>query len=224
MASTKPLDASLVDRAAKAIRRNVDHQTRLIDDLLDTSRIVSGKLTIERRTVNLVEIVLSALDGVRPGAAAKHVDLRFTPDDTAISVVGDAGRLQQLASNLLSNAMKFTPERGAIAVLLLKNGERVQLQVRDNGIGIAPEFLPHVFDRFSQADTSAARRAGGLGIGLALVRHIALLHGGQVRADSPGVRRGATLTVDLPAIASRAPRAASRPAHSQRRRAIPGAL
>ena len=208
MLTTKPLEASLVDRAAKAIRRNVDHQTRLIDDLLDTSRIVSGKLTIERRTVNLVEIVLSALDGVRPGAAAKHIDLRFTPDDTAISVVGDAGRLQQLASNLLSNAVKFTPERGSIAVLLLKNGERVQLQVRDNGIGIASEFLPHVFDRFSQADTSAARRAGGLGIGLALVRHIALLHGGQVRADSRGVGRGATFTVELPALASAAPEAA----------------
>ncbi|HUQ26430.1 MAG TPA: ATP-binding protein [Burkholderiales bacterium] len=205
MLTTKPLDVTLVERAAKAIKRNVDHQTRLIDDLLDTSRIVSGKLTIERRTVNLVEIVLAALDGVRPGAAAKHIDLRFTPDDTAISVVGDPGRLQQLAANLLTNAVKFTPERGSIAVLLLKNGERVQMQVRDNGIGIAPEFLPHVFDRFTQADTSAARRAGGLGIGLALVRHIALLHGGQVRADSLGVGRGATFTVELPALASAAP-------------------
>ena len=201
MLTTKPVDPTLVERAAKAIKRNVDHQTRLIDDLLDTSRIVSGKLTIERRTVNLVEIVLAALDAVRPGAAAKHIDLRFTPDDTSISVVGDAGRLQQLASNLLSNAVKFTPERGSIGVLLLKNGERVQLQVRDNGIGIAPEFLPHVFDRFSQADTSAARRAGGLGIGLAVVRHISLLHGGQVRADSQGVGRGSTFTVELPALA-----------------------
>ena len=188
MATTRPLEPSLVERAAKAIKRNVDHQTRLIDDLLDTSRIVSGKLTIERRAVNLVEIVLTALDAARPGAAAKEIDLRFTPDDANIMVVGDAGRLQQLASNLLSNAVKFTPERGSIAVLLLKNAERVQLQVKDNGIGIAPEFLPHVFDRFTQADTSAARRAGGLGIGLALVRHIALLHGGQVRADSAGRR------------------------------------
>jgi PAS domain S-box-containing protein len=223
MLTTKPIDPSLVERAAKAIKRNVDHQTRLIDDLLDTSRIVSGKLTIERRTVNLVEIVLAALDAVRPGAAAKNIDLRFTPDDTAISVVGDAGRLQQLASNLLSNAVKFTPERGSIAVLLLKNGERVQLQVRDNGIGIAPEFLPHVFDRFSQADTSAARRAGGLGIGLALVRHIALLHGGQVRADSQGVGRGATFTVELPAVAPAAPSAAEA-APDERRRTNAGAL
>jgi len=207
MATSKPLEPQLVDRAAKAIKRNVDHQTRLIDDLLDTSRIVSGKLTIERRAVNLVEIVLTALDATRPGAAAKEIDLRFTPDDANILVVGDGGRLQQLASNLLSNAVKFTPERGAISVLLLKNADRVQLQVKDNGIGIAPEFLPHVFDRFTQADTSAARRAGGLGIGLALVRHIALLHGGQVRADSAGVGRGSTFTVELPA----APAALARP-------------
>jgi CheY-like chemotaxis protein len=199
LATTRPLEPSLVERAAKAIKRNVDHQTRLIDDLLDTSRIVSGKLTIERRAANLVEIVLAALDAARPGAAAKKIDLRFIPDDAAIMVVGDGGRLQQLVSNLLSNALKFTPERGAIAVLLLKHADRVQLLVKDNGIGIAPEFLPHVFDRFTQADTSAARRAGGLGIGLALVRHIALLHGGQVRADSAGVGRGSTFTVELPA-------------------------
>src|SRR6266850_3322858 len=198
LATTRPLEAQLVERAAKAIKRNTDHQTRLIDDLLDTSRIVSGKLTIERRAVNLVECVLAGLDAVRPGATAKHIELRFTPDATAIPVVGDAGRLQQLVSNLLSNAVKFTPEGGAISVQLHKNAERVQLQVKDNGIGIQPEFLPHVFDRFSQADTSASRRAGGLGIGLALVRHIALLHGGQVRADSPGPGRGATFTVDLP--------------------------
>ena len=216
LSTTRPIEPSLIDRAAKAIKRNVDHQTRLIDDLLDTSRIVSGKLTIDRRAVNLIETVLAALDAARPGAAAKAIDLRFTPDDASIMVVGDGGRLQQLASNLLSNAVKFTPERGSIAVRLLKNAERVQLQVKDSGIGIAPEFLPHVFDRFTQADTSAARRAGGLGIGLALVRHIALLHGGQVRGDSAGVGRGATFTVDLPAaplaaalaVAGSAPRAA----------------
>jgi PAS domain S-box-containing protein len=199
LATSKPLEPSLVERASKAIKRNVDHQTRLIDDLLDTSRIVSGKLNIERRVVNLVEIVLGALDAARSGAAAKSIEVRFTPDHAAIMVVGDAGRLQQLVSNLLSNSVKFTPERGVVQVTLLKNGERVQLQVRDNGIGISQEFLPHVFDRFTQADTSAARRAGGLGIGLALVRHIALLHGGQVRADSGGAGRGAVFTIDLPA-------------------------
>jgi PAS domain S-box-containing protein len=200
LATTQPLEAVMVERASKAIKRNVDHQTRLIEDLLDTSRIVSGKLNIDRRPVNLIEIVLAALDAARPGAASKNIELRFTPVEAVIMLMGDAGRLQQLVSNLVSNAMKFTPDRGSIEVSLQKNGERVQMLVRDNGIGIAPEFLPHVFDRFTQADTSAARRAGGLGIGLALVRHIALLHGGQVRADSAGIGRGATFTVELPAV------------------------
>ena len=139
-------------------------------------------------------------------------------------LIGDGGRLQQLVSNLLSNAVKFTPERGAISVLLLKNGERVQLVVKDNGIGIAPEFLPHVFDRFTQADTSAARRAGGLGIGLALVRHIALLHGGQVRADSSGVGRGATFAVEFPAAPASALRPVAGGPAVERRGSTEGAL
>jgi PAS domain S-box-containing protein len=220
LSTSRPLEAQLVDRAAKAIKRNVDHQTRLIDDLLDTSRIVSGKLNIERRVVNLAEIVNAALEAARPGAAAKQIELRFTPGDAGIMVVGDAGRLQQLVSNLLSNAVKFTPERGAVHASLLKNGERVQVVVRDNGLGIAPEFLPHVFDRFTQADTTSARRAGGLGIGLALVRHIALLHGGQVRADSPGLGKGATFTVDLPAAPLAAALAAIGAPSPERRRAM----
>ena len=224
LATTRPLEPSLVERAAKAIKRNVDHQTRLIDDLLDTSRIVSGKLNIERRVVNLAEIVNAALEATRPGAAAKETTLRFTAGD-AVMVVGDGGRLQQLASNLLSNAVKFTPERGLVHVSLLKNGERVQLVVKDNGLGIAPEFLPHVFDRFTQADTTSARRAGGLGIGLALVRHIALLHGGQVRADSPGLGKGATFTVDLPAAPLAAALAAiGAPSPDQRRHTTENAL
>jgi len=224
LATTRPLEQALVERAAKAIKRNVDHQTRLIDDLLDTSRIVSGKLNIERRVVNLAEMVNAALEASRAGAAAKDITLRFTHND-AVMVVGDAGRLQQLASNLLSNAVKFTPERGTVHVALLKNGERVQLVVKDNGLGISPEFLPHVFDRFTQADTTSARRAGGLGIGLALVRHIALLHGGQVRADSPGLGKGATFTVDLPAAPLAAALAAiGAPSPEQRRRTTDGAL
>ena len=225
LATTRPLEPALVERAAKAIKRNVDHQTRLIDDLLDTSRIVSGKLNIERRVVNLAEIVNAALEASRPGAAAKEIELRFAPGDAGTLVVGDPGRLQQLASNLVSNAVKFTPERGQVQVSLLRNGERVQLVVRDNGQGIAPEFLPHVFDRFTQADTTSARRAGGLGIGLALVRHIALLHGGQVRADSPGPGRGATFTVDLPAAPLGAALAAvGAPGPDSRRRSLEGAL
>jgi signal transduction histidine kinase len=224
LATTRPLDNALIERASKAIKRNVDHQTRLIDDLLDTSRIVSGKLTIERRVVNLVDIVHAALDAARAGAQTKHIELRFAPADPATMVIGDAGRLQQLVSNLLSNAVKFTPEGGSIAVIVHKNAERVQLQVKDNGIGIAPEFLPHVFDRFTQADTSAARRAGGLGIGLALVRHIALLHGGQVRADSPGPGRGAVFTVDLPGAPASAVLELARLPDGDRRRSTAGAL
>jgi PAS domain S-box-containing protein len=223
LATTRPLDAALVERGTQAIMRNVDSQTRLIDDLLDTSRIVSGKLNIERRIANLVDIVHAALEAARHGAGKKAVDLRFVPDDPAIMVVGDAGRLQQLASNLISNAVKFTPERGLVQVSLLRNGERVQLQVRDNGIGIAPEFLPHVFDRFTQADTSSTRRAGGLGIGLALVRHIALLHGGQVRADSPGIGRGAVFIVDLPAAPQQAALAVADAPAPERKR-LEGAL
>ena len=224
LATTRPLDASLVERASNAIKRNVDAQTRLIDDLLDTSRIVSGKLTIERRIVNLVEAVTGALDAARPLAASKHIDLRFAPSDPQTMVIGDAGRLQQLASNLLSNAVKFTPEGGVVTVSIYKNAERVQLQVKDNGIGIAHEFLPHVFDRFTQADTSASRRAGGLGIGLALVRHIALLHGGQVRADSSGAGRGATFTVDLPGAPAAAVAALADLPSGDRRRSTVGAL
>jgi PAS domain S-box-containing protein len=224
LSTTRPLDAALTERGARAIKRNVDHQTRLIDDLLDTSRIVSGKLTLERRVVNLCDIVTAALDAARPVAAAKGIELRFAPDDPGIMVIGDGGRLQQVVSNLLSNAVKFTPENGEVAVRLMKNAERVQLQVKDNGIGIAPEFLPHVFDRFTQADTSAARRAGGLGIGLALVRHITLLHGGQVRADSAGAGRGATFTIDLPGAPAAAVLALAASPAPDRRRSTAGAL
>src|SRR3954462_6705114 len=224
LATTRPLDGSLIERAQKAIKRNVDHQTRLIDDLLDTSRIVSGKLTIERRVVNLVEAVMAALDASRPTAAAKKIELRFAPADPQTMVIGDAGRLQQLASNLVSNAVKFTAERGCVTVSIYRYAERVQLQVKDNGIGIAHEFLPHVFDRFTQADTSASRRAGGLGIGLALVRHIALLHGGQVRADSAGPGKGATFTVDLPGAPAAAMLAIAKEPPEDRRRSTAGAL
>jgi PAS domain S-box-containing protein len=224
MTSTQPMDKALIERGAKAIKRNVDQQTRLIDDLLDTSRIVSGKLTIERRVVNLADTVNAALEAARPVADAKALKLRFSPGDGSIMVIGDSGRLQQLVSNLLSNAVKFTPDGGEVAVELHKNAERVQLQVRDNGIGIAPEFLPHVFDRFSQADTSSSRRAGGLGIGLALVRHIALLHGGQVRADSGGHGRGAAFTVDLPGAPAAAVRALAALPSGDRRRSTAGAL
>ncbi len=202
LANTRPLEPGLVERATAAIKRNVEHQARLIDDILDTSRSISGKLAIERAPVNLAEVVHAAVEIARPAAAAKKITLGTSLEQPVAPVEGDAGRLQQVLTNLLSNAIKFTGQAGAVEVSLARAGDRVLLAVRDNGVGIAPEFLPHVFERFTQADTSSTRRAGGLGIGLALVRNIVDLHGGQVRAESAGANRGATFTVDLPASAA----------------------
>jgi PAS domain S-box-containing protein len=202
LASTRPLDPSLVERATAAIKRNVEHQARLIDDILDTSRSISGKLAIERAPVNLADVVQAAVEIARPAAAVKRIALDTVLGHAVATVEGDSGRLQQVLTNLLSNAIKFTPQGGAVSVSLAQAGDRVRVAVRDNGAGIAPEFLPHVFERFTQADTSSTRRAGGLGIGLALVRNIVDLHGGQVRAESEGAGRGATFTVELPASAA----------------------
>ncbi|NTV11491.1 MAG: PAS domain-containing protein [Zoogloea sp.] len=190
---------SLVQRAAQAIQRNVDHQARLIDDLLDTSRIISGKLVLEWRPVNLVEVVNSSLDLLRANALARRIELRVAVDDAVLMVDGDQGRLQQVAINLISNAIKFTSEEGLVEIRLRRMDSRIVLEVSDTGIGIEPDFLPHVFDRFSQADTSTSRHHMGLGIGLALVRSLVELHGGTVRVESPGPGLGASFTADLPA-------------------------
>jgi PAS domain S-box-containing protein len=192
-------DPTLVARAAQAIKRNVEHQTRLIDDLLDTSRIISGKLIIERKPVNLVDVVQAALEVSRPSAQAKNIEVRFTSAQKPVMAEGDHGRLQQVVINLVSNAIKFTPDNGLVEISLHREAERVLLGVRDTGIGISSEFLPHVFDRFSQADTSTTRRHGGLGIGLALVRHLVQLHGGRVRVESAGSGQGSVFTAELPA-------------------------
>jgi signal transduction histidine kinase/ActR/RegA family two-component response regulator len=198
LGSSKAPDASLIERATQAIKRNVDHQARLIDDLLDTSRIMSGKLNIERRPVNLVEVVQAALDVVRASAAAKRITIEFNAARPAVAMEGDAARLNQIAVNLLSNAVKFTPEGGEVRVGLELTGKVVQFSVADTGAGIDGDFLPRVFDRFSQADTSTTRRHGGLGIGLALVRNLTELHGGRVTAFSEGIGKGATFIVELP--------------------------
>jgi PAS domain S-box-containing protein len=198
LGSAKTPDASLIERATQAIKRNVDHQARLIDDLLDTSRIMAGKLNIERRPLNLVEVVQGAIEVIKPSAAAKRIDVEFATSRPAIIAEGDAPRLHQIAVNLLSNAVKFTPEGGRVSVDLKTTGASAQLSVADTGAGIDTEFLPHVFERFSQADTSTTRRHGGLGIGLALVRHLTELHGGRVTAQSDGVGKGSTFTVELP--------------------------
>ncbi|HEX6734545.1 MAG TPA: PAS domain-containing protein [Azonexus sp.] len=198
LSNTASPDPALLMRGAEAIRRNVEHQARLIDDLLDTSSIISGKLEIERHVVNLVDVVHAAIELSRNSARAKQIELAFATENPVLTVLGDPGRLSQVVINLLSNAIKFTLEHGRVDIALHGSGNRVRLTVADTGIGIEPDFLPHVFNRFSQADSSAIRRYRGLGIGLALVRYLVELHGGSVAAASPGVGQGATFTAEFP--------------------------
>lgn len=189
------LDQAAVERALEVIERNTKVQTQLIEDLLDVSRIVSGKLHLDLRPVDLVPVVRAAIEAVQSAAEAREIRLEaaFRP---AGPVTGDPGRLQQIAWNLLSNAIKFTPEGGRVEVRLERVGSLVLITVTDTGKGISPEFLPHVFDRFRQAP--GRRPHGGLGLGLAIVRHIVELHGGTVEAASAGEGQGATFTVKLP--------------------------
>ena len=186
--------------ALEVVDRNVRAQTRLIEDLLDVSRIVSGKMTLEARPVRPAEVVSAAVEVVRPAAEAKGVALAVETPLAAGFVAGDPDRLQQVAWNLLSNAVKFTPAGGRVTVALRAGAGRMVLTVADTGEGIDRDFLPFVFDRFRQADGSTTRRHGGLGLGLAIVRQVTELHGGTVSADSPGRGLGAVFTVDLPMI------------------------
>ncbi|HEX4945891.1 MAG TPA: PAS domain-containing protein [Blastocatellia bacterium] len=181
------------------VRRNGERQNELINDLLDTARMATGKLRLEPGPVKLSEIVNDALDTVRPSAIAKKVALLPKMDADIGTIVGDAARLQQVVWNLLTNAVKFTPVGGSVLLRLHREAEQIRLTISDTGQGIEPEFLPHVFERFSQADTSRSRRFGGLGLGLALVKQIVELHGGSITATSAGVGQGATFTVTLPA-------------------------
>jgi signal transduction histidine kinase/ActR/RegA family two-component response regulator len=186
--------------ALEVIERNATSQMRLVEDLLDMARIISGKLRLKIDTVPLTDIAQAAIDVVTPGATAKHVTIETAFDRDLPPVSGDSERLQQVVWNLLSNAVKFTEAGGHIRVEVARVGANVRLSVRDDGQGITPEFLPYVFDRFRQADASASRRHGGLGLGLALVRQIVELHGGAVGVDSRGVKQGTTFWVTLPAL------------------------
>jgi len=190
------LDDATSARALPVIERNTKLLAQLIDDLLDVSRIVAGKLRLEVGPVDLVAVIESAIEAVQGLADAKSIGLKAVLDPSAGSVAGDPGRLQQVVWNLLSNAIKFTPSRGRIDLRLERAGSHARLTVRDTGRGISPELLPHIFDRFRQDERS--RRHGGLGLGLAIVRHIVALHDGSVRAESDGEGRGATLVVELP--------------------------
>jgi PAS domain S-box-containing protein len=191
------LETAAVERGLEAIERNTRIQARLIEDLLDISRIISGKLRLEPRPVEPVEVVEAALAAVAPAAEAKGLRVERRVDPAAGPVLGDPGRLQQVVSNLLSNAVKFTPAGGTIEVRVEPAGSRVEIAVADTGEGIRPEFLPYVFDSFRQADASTTRRQGGLGLGLSIVRNLVELHGGTVRVESPGHGQGATFTVSL---------------------------
>ena len=201
-------------RAFEAIERNTRHQAKLIEDLLDVSRIISGKMRLDVGVVNLTEVIDAALEGVRHAADAKVIHLDFSHDVTVGPVSGDPARLQQVVWNLLSNAVKFTPRGGRVAVRVERVDSQAQIQVTDSGRGIDPAFLPHIFERFRQADSSTRRSEGGLGLGLAIVRHLAELHGGSVSAESRGFGQGSTFTVQLPLRAVRLPVATSAPART----------
>jgi CheY-like chemotaxis protein len=192
------LDAAKTAEALKTIARNATLQAQLIDDLLDVSRILRGKLTLTAEPVNLATVIEAAIDTVRLAADAKSMTIKTQLDPTVKSVRGDAGRLQQVVWNLLTNAIKFTPSHGRIEIRLTQSGSNTQIQVSDTGKGISPDFLPLVFERFQQVDSSITRQFGGLGLGLAIVRQIVELHGGSITADSPGEGQGATFIVTLP--------------------------
>lgn len=187
-----------VNRAHETIARNARAQTQLINDLLDASRIITGKLRLELEPVHLVDVLEMAIEALRPTADAREIQVLPTLDPGAGPILGDASRLQQVVWNLLANAVKFTPRGGRVRIGLRRDQAFVELSVEDTGQGIEPAFLPHVFERFRQADSSSDRRHGGLGIGLAIARHITELHGGTIAVASEGDGRGAKFTVRLP--------------------------
>jgi PAS domain S-box-containing protein len=198
MLRTGQFDESNVTSAYETIERNARAQAQLIDDLLDVSRIITGKLRLDMRAVNPNAFIESAIEAVRPGSESKGVRIQKIIDTGVTTVAGDPVRLQQIIWNLLSNAVKFTPRGGLVQLRLSRVNSHVEIAVIDTGQGIHSDFLPHVFDRFRQADQKITRQHGGLGLGLSIVRHLVELHGGTVRADSEGEGKGSTFTVTLP--------------------------
>src|SRR5882672_6941178 len=195
---TNKLDEPQMSRAFETIERNARSQSQLIDDLLDVSRIITGKLQIESRPIDLCAVIEAAVEAVRPAFETKGVLIETRMDSPACVISGDANRLQQIFWNLFSNAIKFTPEAGKVSVEVTRVGLQARVSVKDSGIGITPEFLPYIFDRFRQADGSTTRVHGGLGLGLSIVKHLVQLHHGTVVVESQGKNQGATFTVALP--------------------------
>jgi len=192
------LDKTATANALESIERNARAQAQLVSDLLDISRVITGKLRINARPVDITTSLESALEAIRPAADAKQITIAVDRDPYATVVTGDADRLQQVFWNLLSNAVKFTPRNGRVEIKIARSDSQLGITVNDTGAGITPEFLPFIFDRFTQADTTTARRHAGLGLGLAIVRHIVELHGGTISADSDGVGKGASFKITLP--------------------------
>lgn len=188
----------MVKKVTDVIEKQCSQQAELIEDLLDTAQIVSGKLSLDVKCVDLVKVVITALDNARPSAESKGVILGTVLNAQAAQIKGDEERLRQVVTNLLSNAVKFTPEGGRVDVKLSGEDSFVKLVVTDTGKGIEPEFLPHVFERYSQGAASKGRRGGGLGLGLSIVRHVVEMHGGTVKAESDGEGKGAAFTIRLP--------------------------
>ena len=191
-------DVATLTKGLAVIRRNAQIQAKIIEDILDVSRIITGKLRIETQILNLADVVRDAIEVVRPSFEQKGVDLLVERCDDSVELVGDAGRLQQVVWNLLSNAVKFTEEGGKVTIALLRQSTRAVVRVHDTGRGLSKEFLPHVFEPFRQADGSSSRKFGGIGLGLSIVRHLVELHGGRVVAESEGEGHGATFVVELP--------------------------
>jgi CheY-like chemotaxis protein len=199
------VDDEMRARGLEIIERKAITQAQLINDLLDVSRIITGKLRLDVRTLELAPLVKMATDSARPMADEKSIRLQTTLDAKMMPVLGDPERLQQVLWNLLSNAIKFTPSGGLVWVRLEHTDSHAQITVKDTGVGINPEFLPHVFDRFRQADSSSTRAYGGLGIGLAIVKHLVELHSGAIDVESAGTGCGSTFTIRLPLVVADVP-------------------
>lgn len=197
---TNNLDDAGKQRALETIERNARAQQQLIEDLLDVSRIISGKLRLDVRAVAPSTFIAAAVESVRPAADAKEINLKIIGDAEVSSISGDAGRLQQVVWNLLSNAIKFTPPGGQVELRCVRAGSNVEISIKDSGQGISADFLPYVFERFRQADMKTTRAHGGLGLGLAIVRQLVELHGGTVEVASEGEGKGATFVVKLPVL------------------------
>ncbi|HZS07984.1 MAG TPA: response regulator [Blastocatellia bacterium] len=197
---TGRLDPATTERAVETIERNTRLQAQLIEDLLDVSRIIAGKLKLNVRPTDISSLIVAAIESLRLAAESKGIECRFFPDPNVGVATCDPGRIQQVIWNLLSNAIKFTPQGGRVTIQLTRRNQQAVITVSDTGQGVSPDFLPYVFERFRQADSTATRVHGGIGLGLSIVRHLVELHGGTVAAESDGPDKGATFTVTLPLV------------------------